>query len=157
MVNLLRELEMFRSVSVIIMVGLLAGCAANSAATPRPRAAVEIQAKDLSVVTGKLAQICDRNGLRIDNTSSNSVTCSRDGGLAAQILLGTRYGSGVRQRLQFSVFSTGNGMIKVAPELWMENQTAFGQVQRTDLNNDDNQGSVQGMLNTAKAEIEGSH
>lgn len=145
---------MYRVMICFIMIGCLGGCAAGSQAGPRPRASVEIQTKDSAVVVSKLSELCDRNGYRIDTSTSNSVTCSHDGGLAAQILLGTRYGSGVRQRVQFNTFPTAPGLIKVVPELWMESQTAFGQIKRTDLQTNNQNGSTQNVLNIAKQEIE---
>jgi len=118
----------------------------------RPTTVIETSSKQK--VLDKLAELCDRGGLQIDKTEAGSITCSQEAPMAAQVLLGTKYGTNVRTRTQFNVFSITKGKIKIAPRSWAENQTAFGQTNATELDTAGMRQYMQQILDQAKLEIE---
>lgn len=141
-----------------VALALLAGCATEPRLEGLVHATTVIEGTTIPAVINKLTELCDRHHVQIDESTDNSVTCSQEGAVMAQVLLSTRYGSGVRERIKFTAFAIAPGRIKVTPQQWFENQTAYGQVQRNNINVPAD-GPAQQILNTAKAELEaeGAH
>lgn len=113
-----------------------------------------IQTSNKQAVLDKITEVCDRNGLQIDESTASSVTCSQLSSLGTQILLGTKYGTDVRTRTQFTLVPMAKGKIKISPRSWAENETAFGQTKKTEMNTSAVWQSTQQILNQVRAEIE---
>ena len=136
------------------LIMLTTSCAQNKVGAITQPATV-INTKNTAKVIAKLSEICDRNGLQIDNTGTHNVTCSQQSPVLAQGLLGTKYGTEVRSVVKFNAFPVGNSDTRVVGYVSMGNQTAFGQNNMMDMGPGGQMGAqVQRMLDQAKKEIE---
>lgn len=139
---------------IILMPLALGACTTFPQVESMARPATVIEISNKQAVLDKIVELCDRNGLQIDNTEASSVTCSRQSSMATQVLLGTKYGTALRTRTQFNVFPISKGKIKVAPRSWAENQNAFGQINTTEMDTAVVRQYTQTILDQARTELE---
>lgn len=133
----------------------LTACTTNPKVAAMAQPATVIHVKSTAKVISKLSELCDRAGLRIDESNANNVTCSQESGVLAQALFGTKYGTAVRTTVRFNAFPVDHG-IRVVANSSMGNQTAFGQNNTTDLGNGGVMSQqMQTILDEAKKELEG--
>lgn len=151
-----REEAMRNSLLITVALAvILVGCTQTPKIAAIVKPATVIRTASLERVISKLAELCDRNSLRIDNTDAHSISCSQEAPMMAQVLLGTRYGTTVRSKVKFTAFKVASG-VRVTGYQWLENQTAYGQNKTTDLSSSpDANRTVQVMLDEARREIEG--
>lgn len=114
-----------------------------------------INTKSTAAVVQKLTELCDRNGMFIEDSGASSVTCSKDAPMAAAVFLQTAYGTPLKSRVRFNTFPVQGG-IKIATNVWYETQNALGQIDRTDINGGRGQEVLHRILRQAKTEIEGN-
>ena len=139
-----------------VLLLLTTACTTHPKVAAMAQPATVIKTKDTSRVIGKLAEICDRNGLQIDSSNNNTLVCSQQSSIMAQALLGTKYGTDVRSTVRFSAFPVSNAGTRVVGYMAMGNQTALGQNKTMDMGAGGHMGSqVQSMLDRARIELEG--
>lgn len=134
----------------LVALGLTA-CADGSVMEAKP----EIIIKGTSIAKARsiVAQVCDENQLFIEQQSENTVVCSKSGGASAQFFLGTKGGAEVLQKIQFNIFTSMDGGVKISGSTYMEEQNAFGRIERTMFKEGYYAQGVRQMLNTIKGRL----
>jgi len=143
-----------KAVLPVAAIIVLSACTQHPQVGGMVRPATVIKTSKTLTVIEKITELCDRFGYQIERTDASSVTCSQMSSMMAQIFLGTRNGTQVRTKTQYSVFLIEKGKVRVSPRSWAENQTAFGQIRTQEMNTKDVNMSTQHILNIAKAELE---
>ena len=147
---------MNKSLYLLPFILLASACTTHPKIAAVSQPAMVFKTKDTARVLGKLAEICDRNGLQIDSSSNNSLVCGQQSSIMAQALLGTKYGTDVRSTVRFSAFPVSNAGTRVVGYMAMGNQTALGQNKTMDMGTGGKMGAqVQSMLDRARVELEG--
>ena len=144
---------MSKFITLILVAFSLLGCTSNPKVSGTARPATIINTKNAGTVIQKLTELCDRNGMFIEESAASSVTCSKEAPIAAQVFLQTAYGTPLQSKVRFNAFPVQGG-IKVATNVWYETQNAFGQVDRTDINGGRGQEMLYRILDQAKSELE---
>ena len=116
--------------------------------------ATSIDTKNITKVTNKLTELCSRSGLTIDETTSNSVTCSASADAVAQFFMSSTGGTEVRTRMRMNAFIVKD-QTKVVANGWYERQNFYGKTDRTPANNSDANAQMQRLLDQAKLELDG--
>jgi hypothetical protein len=86
-------------------------------------------------VSAKLIEFCAKSGLAVSEVNPNMVACEGDadfGQMFAQMLFTPRYSSSPRQQIRFVIYQS-EGKTKVRASGWVESQSAFGQVNKTEM------------------------
>lgn len=131
---------------------MLSACTQNPKVDVISKPAIVVSGKSTERVLAKIAEICDRQDLIIDDRTSSSVVCSKDAPLGAQVLLSTRYGTDVKSRVRFNAFTIDSG-VKVSANAWYDTQNAFGQTNKVDINGGPAREQIQSILNQVKSEL----
>ena len=145
-----------KTIYACFLVMLLTSCAATvplnfQTASGRP----EVSFNDLSFVEVKSRLIdgCIRRGLIINEQGSSSVICEKtmevgQGAIMAQLVLGNQYSTTPVQKAQFTITRRGQDVVVVATRQWVETQMAFGQMQRAELNTNEQLNNLQLFLDS---------
>lgn len=150
---MLEKITRALAISAVIGVGLtITGC---SAPVPLLKQTQSGQAEGVfagqapEAVKSALIDRCVSLGYGIQEASSNQVVCAQAlkdrEQLFAQVMLGNAYSTPPQKKLQFTVYQVANGT-KVAGQLWVETQMAFGQIKRAEMNAPAQVNSVQELL-----------
>lgn len=100
-------------------------------------------------VADAIVQNCNNKGYVIEDQAKNYVICSKEmeGGKAVmmQMMIGNSYSTTPQVKMRFSIskFKTGT---KVWANAWSESQTAFGQVNRMQLDGNNVRNELQEFL-----------
>lgn len=106
--------------STFILIGLSA-----CTTVPQEPLRAEIQGKTKEQVSDRVASLCQDYGFNVEGVTQSTVNCSRSSGTGAQILFGTKYGSGVESHVQFTILSPNNKTVRVIPRAWFQNMNAY--------------------------------
>ena len=114
-----------------IMMGVaVIGLTACKTTAHQPPLNATIKGKSKEQVLDRIASLCQDYGFFVDDMSQSTVKCQRESSVGAQILFGTKYGSGVQSVVQFTTLSPSKDTVRVNSRAWFENMNAFGGVTR---------------------------
>ncbi|HOO52262.1 MAG TPA: hypothetical protein PLK94_13335 [Alphaproteobacteria bacterium] len=118
--------------TITIACSVLAGCAANTQPMVQPE--IFINSTNTDAIASEVVRLCDERNWNIIDQSDRMVTCSANAGMMANVLLGTRGGSGVSKNATFTIIPfRKEKKTKLTGRAWFENQNAFGGVQKNNL------------------------
>ncbi len=143
-----------KTISLLIISSTLVACATNAQPLEKPE--VFIKTTNVKNVTSGIIRACDDLDLEIKEESERSVICTGKSTTMANILFGTKSGSGVTDNFAFTAIPYGEKrMAKVTGKAWLENQNAYGGIKRTYLDQNPNYNrDLLTLMNTVKTQIE---
>jgi len=130
---------------------MLSACASveRIAVTPSGRPEVIFVDASAAEIVARISDACLDKGLMVSDASDNAVTCggalSGTGGALYTALMTPRYSTPPMAQVQFTVIAL-EARVRVAAQGWIESQTAFGRVDRRELNNNFDFNTIQQFL-----------
>lgn len=107
--------------------------------------------KNMTVEAAKSRVIdgCTQRGIFVQEVNSNQVVCSKslEGGDAVltKLMIGNSYSTRPDVKVRFVIYQIGQDA-KVSAQQWVETQMAFGQMQRMELNENNQRNDMQQFL-----------
>ena len=134
---------------------LLVACTTTNVPLASPD--IFINSSNQQHIISEIMRYCDERNLYIASETDLSVTCTADAGATANLLFGTKYGSGVSKNAQFNLIPyIKEGQTKVTARAYLENQNAYGGIKRTDMETTQKTNAeLHQMLKTLKSRVEG--
>lgn len=123
----------------------------ESAPAPLPEA---LFSGSIQEVHAKIIELCSRSDAPPVEVTSNMVVCQGRAGFGlalAHALFTPRYSSAPSQRVSFVIYQSGE-KTKVSVSGWIESQTAFGQVNRSEMNSATEKRAFRRMLESIGGE-----
>lgn len=136
---------------------LVSGCASRPS-TPYVTPQVTIQGNRAEDVRMQLMQRCVSGGATISESTTHQVVCSKQfdgsfGSIMFQALATPRYSTTPEIKIRYNLVPASTSTY-VTLDMFIEYQTAFGQVNRMPYQNGDVARQAQTMLNDIKASLE---
>ena len=129
-----------KKIFAVVVACSLSACVAEQprlTETPSGRPEVEFNTSSISNVSSRITNLCGQQGLLIQEVTAQSVTCGGEmqGGQAAlaSLAIGNSYSTTPRQLMRFTMYQS-SGKVRVQAYQWIETQMAFGQINRLELN-----------------------
>lgn len=139
----------------VILMFAASGCATTAQQpllkqTPSGFPEAEFPGYSLETVQGRIASRCSSGGSLLEIVNSNTIKCSKDitetsAGMFYTALAVPRNATNPRLTVMFTGFPNGNG-VKVNTNVFIEYQTAFGQINRNEYRSTGGFNTIQQML-----------
>ena len=146
-------------VAVAICFVLSLSACASAPSTPYRAPQATINGTTTEAVKMQLVQRCVSNGGSVEENTAYQLVCSKPmdssfGSMMYRALATPSNSTNPEMKVRYS-FVENAGQVFVSLDMFLQNQTAFGRVDRVPITNGDLAAQAQGMLNQLKSTFEG--